>query len=133
VVGTRRVPHFVVRWFAGTVQDAGRAQGELIAAVEALNRQWRERLKERHGRAVRSDASAWQVLELLPPYVVLTSQVVAKELGLTLKAAKAALDQLAEADVVLEYGSLAHRRRGRPATIYVSTELLGLTGSSPMG
>lgn len=71
-------------------------------------------------------------LELLPRYLVLTSQTVASDLGLTIKGAKAALDQLAEADIVLEYGTVAHRHRGRPATIYVSSELLGLAGSNPL-
>ncbi len=121
-----------VRWFADTIRGAGRAQSSLIAEVEALKRQWWERLSKRAGRALRSDAAAWRVLELLPRYLVLTSQMVATDLGLTVKGAKAALDQLAEADIVLEYGTVAHRHRGRPATIYVSSELLGLAGSNPL-
>ena len=33
-----------VRWFAEAVSGAGRAQQELVASVERLQREWRERL-----------------------------------------------------------------------------------------
>jgi len=57
--------------------------------------------------------------------------MVATELGLTMKTAKAALDQPAEAEVLLQYGT-AHHGRGLRATIYVSGELLGLAGSNSL-
>jgi hypothetical protein len=121
-----------VRWFAGTVRGAGTAQASLIAEVEGLKRLWWERLSQRSGRALRSDAAAWRALQLLPRFLVLTSQTVATELDLTMKGAKAALDQLAEVGIVLEYGTTVPHHRGRPATMYVSKELLGLAGSSPL-
>jgi len=123
-----------VRWFADMVSGAGRAQQELVAAVARLQREWRERLgAPRYGtRRLRSNAAAWRVLDLLPRLLVLTGPKVASELGIPLKTASAALRDLAAAGVVVEHGTTAPRGGGRPSRLYVSTELLGLTGSSPL-
>jgi Fic family protein len=120
-----------VRWFADVVGDGGRAQRTLIDEVERLKLRWRARLAERAGRALRSDAAAWRVLDLLPRHLVLTSDVVASELGVTNKAANAALRQVADSAVLLEYGTVS-KGRGQPAKLYVSRELLGLAGASPL-
>jgi Fic family protein len=121
-----------VSWFADTVRGAGESQLDLLREVERLQVAWRTRIGEREGRALRSDAAAWRILDLLPSHLVLTTRIVSRELGLTTKAAKDALDQLAEAGVLLEYGTTAPHGRGRPSALYVSTELLGLTGSDPL-
>ncbi|MGH9115258.1 MAG: hypothetical protein ACRDWW_05450 [Acidimicrobiales bacterium] len=128
----RRARAFVPDQFAGAIRSASTAQSGLIAEVEALKRQWRQRLGNRVGRAVRRDAAAWRTLDVLPRHLVLTSQVVAKELGVTLKAGKAALDQLADLNVVVRYDSTGRHGRGRPAAMYVSSELLGLLGSTSL-
>ena len=53
------------------------------------------------------------------------------ELGITSKAANAALHQTAEAGVLLQYGTL-RRGRGQQARLFVSKDLLGLVGSTPL-
>jgi Fic family protein len=123
-----------VRWFAEAVSGAGRAHQELVASVERLQRQWREQLSEpRHGaRRVRSDAAAWRALDLLPRHLVLTGPVVAREIGVPLKSANAALRELVDAGILIEHGTVQGRGRGRPSRLYTSPELLGLTGSSPL-
>ncbi len=70
-----------VQWFADAVSGAGRAQQELVVAVEELRRSWEERLAApREGaRRLRSNAAAWRVLELLPRHLVLAGPVVAVE------------------------------------------------------
>lgn len=120
-----------VRWFAEAVSSAGRAQSALVDRVEALRLELRSRLGTAQvGRAMRSDAAAWRVIDLLPRHLVLTSDVVASELNLTRKAATTALQRLAEAGVLREHGTRAGQGRGRPARLYVSLDLLGLAGSS---
>ncbi|MCB9373237.1 MAG: Fic family protein [Microthrixaceae bacterium] len=121
-----------VRWFADAVSGAGRAQQELVAAVERLHLEWRDRLSApRDGaRRRRSDAAAWRVLTLLPRHLVLTGPTVAAELGVPSKSANAALRDLVDAGVLVEHGT--RRGRGRPSRLYTSTELLGLTGASPL-
>lgn len=123
-----------VRWFADTVSGAGRAQEELVESIEQLQWIWRERLAApRVGtRKLRSDAAAWQVLDLLPRHLLLTGPIVVSELGIPLKTAGAALGDLVAAGVLVEEGTVQPRKGGRPSRLYVSEELLGLTGSNPL-
>ena len=123
-----------VRWFADAVSGAGRAQQELVASVERLQREWRERLgaPRAESRRVRSDAAAWRVLDLLPGRLVLTGPIVASELAIPLKSANAALGELVDAGILLEHGTVRGSGRGRPSRLYTSAELLGLTGSNPL-
>lgn len=124
-----------VRWFAGAVSGAGRAQQELVASVERLQREWRERLsapRPQGARRLRSNAAAWRALELLPRYLVLTGPVVSRELSIPLKSATAALRDLVDAGVLVEHGTVQRNRRGRPSRLYTSEELLGLAGSNPL-
>lgn len=122
-----------VRWFADAVSGAGRAQQDLVAAVDRLRAVWQQRLAARRGRGrrVRTDSSAWRVLDLLPRRLVLTAAGVATELAVPNKTAQAALRELVSAGILDEYGE-QHADRGRPATRYISTELLGLVGSPPL-
>lgn len=119
-----------VQWFAAAVRDGGRAQRQLISELSALKARWRERLSSGE-RALRSDAKAWAALGLLARHVVLTSDVLTRELGVSNKGALDALRQLAERGVLLEYGTVT-RGRGQPSKLYVSKELLALAGSSPL-
>ncbi len=123
-----------VRWFAEAVSGAGRAQQELVASVEQLQRAWRERLgAPREGvKRLRSNAAAWRVLELLPRHLVLTGPTVASELAIPLKSASGALRDLVNAGVLAEHGTVQSTGRGRPSRLYTSPELLGLTGSNPL-
>lgn len=123
-----------VRWFADAVSGAGRAQQELVASVERLQREWRERLAapRQAARRLRSNAAAWRVLDLLPRLLVLTGPIVAGELDIPLKSATAGLRDLVDAGVLVEHGTVQPTGRGRPSRLYTSAELLGLTGSNPL-
>ena len=114
-----------VRWFADAVSGAGRAQQELVAEVDRLRSAWRERLAAPRGpgRRLRADSAAWRILDVLPRRLVLTAAAVATELAVPAKTAQAALRELVAAGVLAEYGG-QHFDRGRPATRYVSNELL---------
>lgn len=118
-----------VAWFADAVGGAGRAQQQLIRSVERLHATWEARLRD---VGLRSDGAAWAVLELLPRLLVLTSADVVAALDLTPKGARAALSDLADAGVLARYGKLSVSGRGRPADLYVSVELLGLAGATPL-
>jgi Fic family protein len=120
-----------VRWFADAVARGGKAQQQLVDEVARLRSRWRDRLAARNGRALRRDAAAWQILDLLPGRLALTTGVVSSELGISNKAANAALRQLADAGVLLEYGTVV-KGPGKPSTLYVSRELLALAGSNPL-
>lgn len=124
-----------VRWFAGAVSGAGRAQQELVASVARLQHEWRERLsapRHEESKRLRSDAAAWRALDLLPRHLVLTGPTVASALDIPLKTATGALGDLVAAGILVEHGTTSPSGRGRPSRLYVSSELLGLTGSSPL-
>lgn len=93
---------------------------------------WARALRARHGRSLRSDATAWRVLGLLPRHLVLTSGIVAAQLGVTGKAGADALETLAGAGILSEHGTAPRTGPGRPARLFVSVELLALAGSSPL-
>lgn len=121
-----------VAWFADAVAGAGREQRELVRHVGELQARWRAQLGgPRQGRSLRGDALAWEVLELLPQQLVLTAALVAERTGSTTRAARGALYDLADAGVLVEHAPGGPRRRGRPALIFVSPDLLALAGSSP--
>lgn len=128
-----------VLWFADAVSGAGLAQQKLVGDVEAIRASWKATLAA-HGaiRRLRSDAGAWRVLDILPCHLVLSAPLVARELGLSRQGAGAALRTLAAAGLLTPFRpgeasphAGAHRR-GRPAELYVSEQLLGLVGSSPL-
>jgi Fic family protein len=122
-----------VAWFAEAVSGAGRAQSQLVLAVEQIRAGWRARLAElRNVRALRADSAAWRALELLPRHLVLSAPVVADALGLSRKGAGGALRALTGAGILTPYTNPAGAGRGRPPHLYVSEELLGLAGSSPL-
>ncbi len=118
-----------VQWFAESIRRASQAQRQLVSALEDLKIQWSEQLSGQ--RALRSDATARFVVDLIPRYIALTSDTVANELSVSTKVALDALRQLEERGVLLEYGTL-RRGRGQPSKLYVSREILALAGSSPL-
>jgi len=117
-----------VRWFAGATGKGSQAQRDLVDQVGALRTRWRDQLA---GLRLRQDAGAWRVLELLPRHLVLTSQVVARECGFSAKGALAALTTLEGAGVLTDYGTRSSAP-GRPQRVFVSEDLLALTGSNPL-
>jgi Fic family protein len=119
-----------VQWFADAVRRGGHAQRQLVSALKTLKADWPGQLRS-GDRVLRSDATAWAVLDLLPRHLVLTSDLLTKELGVTNKGALDALRQLAERNVLLEYGTVT-RGRGQPSKLYVSRQLLALAGSNPL-
>lgn len=122
-----------VAWFADAVSGAGRAQQQLVSDVERIRTGWETKLSaHRKVRGLRSDAGARRVLDLLPRHLVLTAPVVSSALGLTRQGAGTALRTLADAGVLTPYRATERSGRGRPAQLYVSEELLGLAGSSPL-
>lgn len=115
-----------LRWFADAVATGSRRQVDLVDALANLRLVWEARLK-----GVRRDAAAWRVLDLIPRLVLLSAPAVAEELAIPVKSASAALRALTEAGILTEHGTVAGTAF-RPRRLYVSEEVLGLTGSNPL-
>lgn len=120
-----------ITWFANAVASGGRTQRALISNVDQIRQQWRDQLAT-GDRKTRSDAAVFAALDLLPRHVVLTSPILAHELQISRKASLATLHRLVEAGILTEWGTVSPQASGRPAALFVSRDLLGLTGSSPL-
>lgn len=109
-----------VAWFAGVLEGSGAATSKLVEAVAGLEARWRARLAD-----VRSDAVAHRVLALLPAHPVLGAEVVSRELHVSERASRSALQTLAAHDVLRPF-SPARRCAGRPRRRWIAQELLSL-------
>jgi Fic family protein len=112
-----------VEWMASALQRSSEAAADLVARSEALVAEWRARLA-----GVREDAAARRVLELLPEHPIVSSAVVARRLGVSVRAGQAALVVLAGHGIVQRYRPEADGGSvpGRPAQYWVAGELVGL-------
>ena len=120
-----------ITWFADAVTGGGRAQRSLISNVEQIKRQWRDRIADTNRKA-RSDAAIHVAIDLLPRHLVLTSQILGDELGISRKASLATLHRLVDVGILTEHGTVSPTSAGQPASLFVSRDLLGLAGSSPL-
>jgi len=120
-----------ITWFADAVASGGRAQRALISNVEQIKQQWRDRLAA-GDRRPRSDAAVYAALDLLPRHLVLTSQILADELEISRKASLATLHRLVQVGILTEQGVVSRQTSGQPSLLFVSRDLLGLAGSSPL-
>jgi hypothetical protein len=62
----------------------------------------------------------------------LTSRILADELEISRKASLATLHRLVQVGILTEYGTVSQEGPGQPASLFVSRDLLGLAGSSPL-
>lgn len=76
---------------------------------------------------LRSDSVAHRIISLLPTHPVLCAQTVTQLIGVSEPAARTALRQLADLDIV-ESISMRTPTTGRPRHWYAATTLLELTG-----
>lgn len=120
-----------IQWFANAVTRGSTEQQRLISRVEEIRQGWHAQLASLD-RPPRSDAAIHAAIGLLPRHLVLTSETLVSELGLSRKTAVATLRRLVEVGILTEQGSLQGARPGRPATVYASAELLGLAGTSAL-
>lgn len=116
-----------VRWFADAVRGAAQAVRGLVGDVEALRSVWSQRLA-----GVRSDATAWRVLALLPARPALTAAVVAQTLDVSERSGRSALTLL-EARGVLEAARPSVLSRGRPQRWWIAPEVLRLVPTAWQG
>jgi len=101
----------VVAWiehFAGAAATASHLARAYLAAVESLTTRWRTKL-QRHS-APRSDAAAWSLIDLLPAHPVITAQAAIAALGKTKPTVYQAIQQLADAGVIVPLSSSARNR-----------------------
>jgi len=120
-----------ITWFADAVASGGRSQRALISNVEQIKQRWRGQLGG-GDRKLRSDAAVFAALDLLPRHLVLTSSILADEIGISRKASLATLHRLVQVGILTQQGTISRKTAGQRAALFVSRDLLGLAGSSPL-
>ncbi len=93
----------VVRWIeqfaAAAARAASLAEGYLTE-VKALREHWRERLAN-HPDSPRQDGAAWSIIDQLPGHPLITARVAEQKTGRARAAIYTAIDQLANAGVLM--------------------------------
>jgi Fic family protein len=109
-----------VSWFVTVVERSARATLTLVDDISALLDVWTGRLAD-----LRVDATARQLVTVLPGIPVLSAPLVGQRLGVSPPAARGAIVDLAERDILqsLEIKPLGP---GRPPTWYMAQDVLEL-------
>lgn len=111
-----------IRWFADVLTDASAAVEDTMTQLDRLQRTWTARLD---AARIRSDAAARRLLPLLPAHPALTAAAAAELLGVSDRAARTALGQLAEHGIIEQIEFAERTRPGRPQRWWTATEAIG--------
>jgi Fic family protein len=112
-----------VERLAAELQYSSEAAEGLMVRTEQLLEQWQLRTDD-----LRADATARQVLPVLVEHPVVSSDVVAKRVAVSERAARAALATLAEREIVGPYDRTP-AGPGRPRLYWVASELIAIVTS----
>lgn len=113
----------LVRWFASILTSAGHASLEWAERLDLLVDDWGHRVA-----GLRADSAARQIVPSLARYPVLSAEIAAEQLGVTLPAARSGLRALVELGVLEDLGTVA-AGPGRPRRWWSAPELLDLVGT----
>jgi Fic family protein len=109
-----------VEWLATKLQSSSEAAQGLVLRSEELLKEWSRRIAD-----LRTDATARLVLPVLLEHPVVSSDLVAGRVGVSERAARAALTSLADRDILQPY-ERASVRPGRPRRFWIATELIAM-------
>jgi Fic family protein len=120
-----------VQWFAGTLERSANVASSLVVDIEELMARWRERaatVRTTGGRPVRTGATFWAVLDMLPEHPVVSAPLVAARFGITGEAARLVLHRF-ERLGILSPLELRSGVPGRPMRWWVAAELMEVVTS----
>jgi Fic family protein len=105
-----------IGYFAAAATQSALLAQRCVAKVETLQETWRERLRAH--RAIRSDAAAWTIIDLLPAYPIVTAAAVMTATGRDRSTVLRAFEELSSADV------LHPTTEGKRNQLFEASELL---------
>lgn len=109
-----------VEWLAAELQYSSEAAQGLMVRSEQLLEEWSGRIRD-----LRADATARLVLPVLIEYPVVSSDLVARRVAVSERAARAALATLAERAILEPYDKMT-AGPGRPRRFWVASELVAM-------
>ncbi len=86
--------------FATALIDSARTARQYLRDVQMLQEEWRERLRS-SGKSPRGDAAAWEIINLLPAYPIISAAVLSTEIDRSPGRIYEAIDLLVDAGVLL--------------------------------
>ena len=102
----------VAEWieqFATAMIEAARTAQQYLRDVQALQEEWRERLRA-SGKAPRADATAWEIINLMPAHPVISATAVSAGTGRSTSSIYEAIDLLVDAGVLIPTSQGKRRR-----------------------
>ncbi len=105
-----------IGYFAAAATQSALLAQRYVAKVETLQGTWRERLRAH--RAIRSDAAAWTIIDLLPAYPIVTAAAVMTATGRDRSTVLRAFEELSSA------GVLHPTTEGKRNQLFEASELL---------
>ncbi len=112
-----------VRWFARIADAAATQSATMTRVVERQLGHWDAMVSD-----LRADAAARRIIAMLPEHPVLTAAIISKRLGVSERAARNALAQLADRKILNTVQAPAGAaRRGRTPDYFAATALLEAT------
>ena len=120
-----------VRWFATTLERSASSATSIIGDVAALMAEWRQRAlaTTESGRAVRADATFWQVLEMLPEHPIISAQLVHERFGITSESARQLLHRFQSLGILTDI-EFRTGKKGRPMQWWAAKELIDIIARS---
>lgn len=122
-----QLPHWV-QWFASTLEKSAKAASSLVVDIEELMVRWRQRaatVRAAGGRPVRTGATFWAVLDMLPEHPVVSTSLVAGRFRITNEAARLVLHRFEQLGILSPL-ELRSGVPGRPMRWWVASELIGV-------
>jgi Fic family protein len=102
----------VAEWieqFATAMIEAARTAQEYLRDVQALQEEWRERLRL-SGKAPRVDATAWEIINLMPAHPVISVTAMSAGTGRSTSSIYEAIDLLVDVGVLVPTSQGKRRR-----------------------
>lgn len=113
----------LVGWFASILTKAGHASVDWAKRLDSLTADWEQRTS-----GLRADAAGRRILAVLARFPVLSAEIVAEQIRVSLPAARNGLGALVELGILEDLGTLASGP-GRPRRWWSAPELLDLVSA----
>lgn len=109
-----------VSYFAEALEQVSGATNDLLDGIRQVTESWAAQLTD-----IRDVAAARRAIDPIAAHPVMSAALLSNQLEVSERSARTALDQLAQRGIVTQYTGRG-QRRGRPAKLWVATEVIDL-------
>lgn len=113
----------LIHWFSGVLETSGGVSLSWVSQMEDLLAAWEDRTA-----GLRSDSAGRRLVPILARFPVISAEMAASELAVSLPAARNGLKSLADIGILGDLGEIPSGR-GRPRRWWAASELLDLVSA----